>query len=105
MKHTKINQEEIKRNICLQHVGESPPVPIRGQKKKDDKEEVEEDEGEDVEQTVKETLNIHDLMPHVDISSHITESLLSELADRDWKVSIFIFLMLFDLCFLHRDVL
>ncbi|PNF34799.1 Protein mini spindles [Cryptotermes secundus] len=68
------------------HVGESPPVPIRGQKKKDDKEDVEEDEGEDVEQTVKETLNIHDLMPHVDISSHITESLLSELADRDWKV-------------------
>lgn len=63
------------------HVGESPPVPIRGLKKKDDKEGV-----EDVEQTVKETLNIHDLMPHVDISSRITESLLSELVDRDWKV-------------------
>jgi hypothetical protein len=51
LKYTKINQEEIKRNICLQHVGESPPVPIRGQKKKDDKEEVEDDEMEDVEQT------------------------------------------------------
>jgi hypothetical protein len=66
---------------------------------------VEDDEGDDVEQTVKETLNIHDLMPHVDISSHITESLLSELADRDWKVSIFIFRMFFDIAFLHRDML
>jgi hypothetical protein len=55
---------------------------------------VQDDEGEDVEQTVKETLNIRDLMPHVDISSCITESLLSELADRDWNVSIFIFVTL-----------
>lgn len=60
---------------------------------------MEDDEGEDVEQTAKETLNIHDLMPHVDISSHITESLLSEFADRDWKVSIFIFVMFFYLVF------
>jgi hypothetical protein len=44
-------------------------------------------------------------MPHVDISSHITESLLSELRDRDWKVSIFIIIMFFVVGVLHRDVL
>jgi cytoskeleton-associated protein 5 len=58
---------------------------------KNDKERVDDNEEEDAEQAVKETINIHDLMPHVDISSHITESLLSELADRNWNVSIFIF--------------
>lgn len=76
--------------IYLQHAGESPPVPIRGLSKKGNEGE-EEDEGEDVEQLANEKLNIHDLMPHVDISSHITDSLLSELADRNWKVSLFLF--------------
>jgi cytoskeleton-associated protein 5 len=77
----------------LQYAGESAPVPIRGLKRNDDNEGVESNEEQDAEQTVKETLNICDLMPHVDISSHITESLLSELRDRDWKVSIFIIIM------------
>jgi hypothetical protein len=81
---------ELHYHIHLQHAGESPPVPIRGLSKRSDKDEEEEGEREDFEQPVDEKLNIHDLMPHVDISSHITDSLLSELQDRDWKVCIFL---------------
>jgi hypothetical protein len=87
----------------LQYGGESPPVPVRRLKKKDDKEGAESNEEEDAEQTVKETLNICDLMPHVDISSHITEDLLSELRDRNWKVSILI-VMFFVVGVLHGDM-
>jgi hypothetical protein len=75
----------------VQHSGESPPFPIRGLSKKDDGI-GEEDEG-GIEQPANEKLNINDLMPHVDISLHITDGLLSELADRNWKVSIFQFLV------------
>ncbi|XP_021935865.1 protein mini spindles isoform X2 [Zootermopsis nevadensis] len=82
-------QQQIKAEFA-KHAGEAPPVPIRGLSKKIDREEEEEedddDDGEDVEGPVNEKLNIHDLMPHVDISSHITDSLLSELQDRNWKV-------------------
>jgi cytoskeleton-associated protein 5 len=77
-------------SVHFQHAGEAPPVPIRGLSKKCDKEEDDDDDGgDDVEQAVNEKLNIHDLMPHVDISSHITDSLLSELQDRNWQVSMF----------------
>lgn len=75
----------------MQHAGEAPPFPIRGPSKNDNGMGEEEDEG-GVEQPANEKLNIHDLMPHVDISSHITDGLLSELADRNWKVSVFQFL-------------
>ncbi|PSN31815.1 Mini spindles protein [Blattella germanica] len=68
------------------HAGESPPVPIRGQNKTSGQEGDEEDEGEEEETQVNEKLNIHDLMPHIDISNHITEALLNELGDRNWKV-------------------
>jgi hypothetical protein len=78
----------IKRTVCLQHAGEPPPVPIRGLKTIDEKEGAESNEEE-------EPLNIRDVMPHADISSLITESLLSDLRDRDWKVSMFIIIMCF----------
>jgi hypothetical protein len=92
-------------SIHFQHAGEAPPVPIRGLSKKSDKEEEDDDGGEDVEQPVNENLNIHDLMPHVDISSHITEGLLSELQDRNWKVSMHLFVFFFlALGFSHTDV-
>ncbi|XP_069680440.1 protein mini spindles isoform X4 [Periplaneta americana] len=67
------------------HAGEAPPIPIRGQSKKVDGEGEDEDMEEE-DQPGNDKLNIHDLMPHVDISSHITEALLSELVDRNWKV-------------------
>lgn len=35
---------------------------------------------------VHEQVNIQDLLPRVDISAQITESLLNEIADKDWKV-------------------
>jgi hypothetical protein len=60
-------------------------VPIRGQSRKDKDGDEGDEEGED-EAPVNERLNIHDLMPHVDISHHITETLLNELGDRNWKV-------------------
>lgn len=31
-------------------------------------------------------VNVQDLLPRVDISGHITESLLTELSDKNWKV-------------------
>lgn len=31
-------------------------------------------------------VNLQDLLPRVDISSQITEALLEEMADKDWKV-------------------
>lgn len=73
----------------MQHAGEAPPFPIRGPSKNDDGTGEEDDEGE----VANEKVNINDLMPHVDISSHITDALLSELADRNWKVSVSHFLI------------
>jgi len=87
----------------VQHAGEAPPFPIRGPSKNDDGTGEEEDEG-GVEQPANEKLNIRDLMPHVDISSHITEGLLSELLDRNWKVSIFQFYLFALGCF-HTETL
>ena len=67
-----------------QHAGEDPPFPIRGPSKNEDGTGEEQDEG--VKQQSNEKLNIRDLMPHVDLHSHITGGLLSELADRNWEV-------------------
>ncbi|XP_068082829.1 protein mini spindles [Anabrus simplex] len=61
------------------HVGESPPAPTRGHTKGT------EDEDDD-DQSPDEKININELMPHVDISHLITDSLLSLLTDKNWKV-------------------
>lgn len=34
----------------------------------------------------KEVINVQDLIPRVDISNQITETMLTELADKNWKV-------------------
>ncbi|KAK1119716.1 hypothetical protein K0M31_013134 [Melipona bicolor] len=72
---------------CEKHNGESPPVPIRGIKNKKDKTS---DDDEDVEIDKKSTSNsdpdINNLIPRVDISNQITEGLLNELSDKNWKV-------------------
>ncbi|XP_015517850.2 protein mini spindles isoform X1 [Neodiprion lecontei] len=70
---------------CEKRIGESPPIPTRGSKGKKNK--VDEDDDGDIEE--KESVpqvDISDLIPRVDISSQLTESLLNELADKNWKV-------------------
>lgn len=71
------------------NVGEKPPKPTRGIKKTaaggatggDDM--VEEDGGDD--DAITDQINLNDLLPRVDISSQITETLLKEMSDKDWK--------------------
>lgn len=41
---------------------------------------------DEVEDDRPEQINIQDLIPRTDISNQITESLLAELADKNWKV-------------------
>ncbi|XP_076233452.1 msps cytoskeleton-associated protein 5 isoform X2 [Calliopsis andreniformis] len=73
---------------CEKHNGESPPIPIRGVKSRKDK--VNTDDDDDVEMDKKSNsnseLDINNLIPRVDISNQITESLLNELSDKNWKV-------------------
>ncbi|XP_049764940.1 protein mini spindles [Schistocerca cancellata] len=60
------------------HDGETPPDPVRRQKGADG----------DAESPEEVKVNMHDMIEKVDISSHITDALLSELADKNWKVRI-----------------
>ncbi|XP_030375807.1 protein mini spindles isoform X2 [Scaptodrosophila lebanonensis] len=67
------------------NVGEKPPKPVRGVQKAfaaaaNDDVEVDEGAGGD-----EEPINMADLLPRVDISPQITEALLKEMADKDWK--------------------
>ncbi|XP_017091916.2 protein mini spindles isoform X2 [Drosophila bipectinata] len=69
------------------NVGEKPPKPVRGVQKTSgggasNSAENEEEEGGAAEE---ETINITDLLPRVDIAPQITESLLKEMSDKDWK--------------------
>nr|CAD7194945.1 unnamed protein product [Timema douglasi] len=67
--------------------GNAPPAPTRGlpRSKKDAEDEEEEDE-DDVGSNVAASVNVNELMPRVDISTQITEVLIIELSDKDWKV-------------------
>lgn len=66
------------------HQGEAPPKPIRG--KKIDARSTESSEvGSDDEKPAYE-VNIRDIVPRVDITPQITDALINELADKDWKV-------------------
>ncbi|XP_032674241.1 protein mini spindles isoform X2 [Odontomachus brunneus] len=84
---------------CEKRNGEIPPAPVRGAKaKKTGNNNVQNDEDDDedsVESSDKkqplvagssEQDLINDLIPRVDISSQITDGLLAELADKNWKV-------------------
>lgn len=61
--------------------GESAPVPTRGIKKGTGEPSDNEEEAE--EETV---LDINDLVSRVDISSKVSEDLLSKLSDKNWKI-------------------
>lgn len=75
---------------CEKRNGETPPTPIRGAKAKKTNAINADDEDEDVEELEKKAgdseSDLNELVPRVDISTQITEALLTELADKNWKV-------------------
>lgn len=71
-------QTEFSKNL-----GGKPPKPSRGIQRSSVTPENDSDEDEAGAEA--ETVNLADLLPRVDISSQITESLLKEMSDKDWK--------------------
>lgn len=73
---------------CEKHNGEVLPAPIRGAKaRKATNVEEENDGGDDSEKKQNDSEpELNELIPRVDISPQITEALLTELADKNWKV-------------------
>ncbi|XP_055620318.1 protein mini spindles isoform X4 [Toxorhynchites rutilus septentrionalis] len=65
--------------------GQKPPVSIRGLSKCPSKASVDDNLEDDGEVNDQPAVNLADLLPRVDISPQITESLLSELSDKNWK--------------------
>lgn len=69
-----------------------PPTPIRGAKAGKVNTIAGEDEDEDAEESLSEKRvsgsepELNELVPRVDIKDQITEALLAELADKNWKV-------------------
>ncbi|XP_018400371.1 PREDICTED: cytoskeleton-associated protein 5 [Cyphomyrmex costatus] len=75
---------------CEKRNGEIPPAPIRGAKAKTINIKIENEE-EDMEELSEKKANgsepeLNELIPRVDINAQITEALLAELADKNWKV-------------------
>ncbi|XP_037896088.1 protein mini spindles isoform X2 [Glossina fuscipes] len=86
-------QAEFDRNL-----GEKPPKPVRGLKKGENVKNVDAGVGGDVadegdidgeevneDEEPLEPINLVDFLPRVDISPQITEALLKEMSDKDWK--------------------
>ncbi|XP_050457751.1 protein mini spindles isoform X2 [Cataglyphis hispanica] len=77
---------------CERRNGETPPTPIRGAKAGKVNTIAGEDEDEDAEESLSEKRvsgsepELNELIPRVDIKDQITEALLAELADKNWKV-------------------
>ncbi|XP_072747626.1 protein mini spindles isoform X2 [Anoplolepis gracilipes] len=77
---------------CEKRNGETPPTPIRGAKANKVNTVIGEDEDEDAEESLSEKRvsgseqDLNELIPRVDINAQITEALLAELADKNWKV-------------------
>lgn len=70
------------------NLGQKPPPPMRGVKKTASSISVnieEDDDGGGGDDNAGE-INVADLLPRIDISSQITESLLAEFSDKNWKV-------------------
>lgn len=73
------------------NVGEKPPKPIRGVKKSGSAggssgdNEGGDGDGDAAAEEDDEPINMADLLPRVDISPQITEALLKEMSDKDWK--------------------
>lgn len=69
------------------YAGQKAPPPSRGVSKSSSKASFgNDDESGDMEEDGEpEPANVSDIMPRVDISGQITESLLNEIADKNWK--------------------
>ncbi|XP_008189868.1 protein mini spindles isoform X2 [Acyrthosiphon pisum] len=65
------------------HQGEAPPKPTRGKNMDGSTESIE--TASDDEKPSYE-VNIRDIVPRVDISPQITDALINEFSDKDWKV-------------------
>ncbi|XP_054741345.1 protein mini spindles isoform X1 [Anastrepha obliqua] len=70
------------------NAGEKPPKPIRGVKKSGANSgggagEADDDACDDDEP--QEQMNLADMLPRIDIAPQITETLLKEMSDKDWK--------------------
>ncbi|XP_044257889.1 protein mini spindles [Tribolium madens] len=66
--------------------GVKPPTPTRGIAKCSSSNSLDNLDDNEVVEEYTGLKNIQDSLPRVDISSHITESLLTELEDKNWKV-------------------
>ncbi|CAL1688758.1 unnamed protein product [Lasius platythorax] len=76
---------------CERRNGETPPTPVRGAKAGKMNVVPAEDEDEDAEESSEKRVSgsepdLNELIPRVDINAQITEALLAELADKNWKV-------------------
>lgn len=76
---------------CERRNGETPPMPIRGAMAKKMNTVAAEDEDEGAEESSEKKVSgsepdLNELIPRVDINAQITEALLAELADKNWKV-------------------
>ncbi|XP_076624650.1 msps cytoskeleton-associated protein 5 [Colletes latitarsis] len=71
---------------CEKHNGETPPIPVRGVKNKKDKISDDDDDVEIDKKSNVNELDINNLIPRIDISNQISENLLNELSDKNWKV-------------------
>ncbi|KAJ8911338.1 hypothetical protein NQ315_014182, partial [Exocentrus adspersus] len=69
---------------CDKYEGEKPPAPTRGITKSASSDSLDVVEDDDTQE--QETVNVQDLLPRVDISGQITEAILNDLADKNWKV-------------------
>ncbi|KRF99998.1 uncharacterized protein Dwil_GK13258, isoform D [Drosophila willistoni] len=68
-------------------IGEKPPRPVRGVQRSlggGDGQTDPDNECDDAADD--EPMNLNDLLPRIDISPQITENLLKEMSDKDWKV-------------------
>ncbi|XP_065581749.1 cytoskeleton-associated protein 5-like [Artemia franciscana] len=66
------------------HASSRPPAPVRGLKLAQGQQRG--PENSKVESEPAESVNIEDLVPRTDVSSHFTGQIITELCDKNWKV-------------------
>lgn len=67
-----------------QRQGDVPPKPIRGKKIRSSVESLEINSNEE---KPDKGVNSQDIVPSVDITSQISDSLINEFSDKDWNVN------------------
>ncbi|CAH0561278.1 unnamed protein product [Brassicogethes aeneus] len=65
--------------------GKKPPLPTKGDAKSASSNTLDGMDEDETEQEP-EPINVQDILPRVDISSQITEALINEISDKNWKV-------------------